>query len=278
MRFSLILVFTLISFIQSISFANEEKEIVKEGCEDIIYKNNNKKACLLLHGLGGCPHEVSKLAKYLSENNFDILAPRYPGHGSHGKFMSKFTWLDWYKVAEKNYKELKKNYEKVYVLGFSTGGTLTLKLAQVYDIDKIVLISPFIKLTHKWFYIFNPEIYVNAFGDILEDIPSSMTIVNLNDKEERKNYVRGDFFSIKATKSTLELINNVSKDLKKVNEPTLLIHSKNDETVDYESSLFVYNNISSKQKEIVSFEKSNHIVILDYDKDLAFRKINKFLN
>ena len=255
----------------------EQVEVIK-GCEPFEYSGNNGKMVLLLHGLGGCPHEVSLLGEYLNSKGYSVKAIRYPGHGVPGKEMSKFSWNDWYNAAETEYLNLSKTKDQIYIAGFSTGGTIGLRLAENYQVQKLVLLSPFIFLTHKWFYGFTPETYLNSIGKLFDDLPANMTIVNLNDPKARKKYVRGDYFSVKATRSALELIGIVKKDLDKVKSPTLLMHSKGDETTDYKSSEYIFTNIGSVQKKLITLKKSNHLIPLDYEKETVFTEVQKFLD
>ncbi len=254
------------------------KEIIIKGCEPFSSVKSNEKAVLLLHGLGGCPHEVRELGEFLSNNGFTTVGIRYPGHGALGKVMSEYGWEDWYKEAEAEYLKLKQTYPHVYVIGFSTGGTLGLRLSQKFPVEKLILLSPFIFLTHKWYYGFSPEIYVNSIGKLFDDLPANMTIVNLNEPKARANYIRGDFFSVKATRSALELIELVKKDIKNVNSPTLLMHSKNDDTTDFKSSQYIFDNIASQQKKLVPLQKSNHVIPLDYEKEIVFKEVNDFIS
>ncbi|MFN8575619.1 MAG: alpha/beta fold hydrolase [Candidatus Sericytochromatia bacterium] len=275
----LILSFFVLSInLKSYSNSYITEEIVK-GCEPFEIKSNkSKKAFLLLHGLGGCPHEVSLVGEYLSNNGYNVFAPRYPGHGAKGKVMSNYGWQDWYNIAENQYLDLIKKYDEVYVLGFSTGGTLTLKLAEKYNIKKIVLLSPFIYIAYKWFYIFRPETYLTTVASFIDDWPANLTLVHINDPIARKNYIRGDYFSFKATRSALELIQETKKDLSKIKSDVLIIHSKGDETTDYSGSEYLYKNIGSTNKKLITLKKSNHIIGLDYEKNKVFREIKYFIN
>ena len=74
-------IITLSILFAQISNSKESKinklpqEIVLKGCEPFSYHNSNEKACLLLHGLGGCPHELSLVGEYLSKKF--ALAPSF---------------------------------------------------------------------------------------------------------------------------------------------------------------------------------------------------------
>lgn len=273
------LLFTLI-FIIAISlpsFSNVNEEVIVKGCEPFEYVTDKDSACLLIHGLGACPHEVSQLGEHLKKRGFSVFGIRYPGHGLKGRAMENYGWKDWYKETEDKYLELKSRYKHVYVAGFSTGGTLTLRLAEKHDVEKIALLSPFIKLTYKWYYIFTPEDYLNSFvGHIIDGIPSQYSLTHLNDPVERKKYVKGEYLSFKAVRSALDLINEVKADIKDVKSPTLLMHSINDETTDPKGSKYIYENISSKDKKLIKLTKSNHIITLDYEKRKVFREVENF--
>lgn len=261
----------------SVDAANYQPEEVIKGCESFEIKASKTKAVLLLHGLGGCPHEVSLVGENLAKNGYTVIAPRYPGHGSKGKLMSTYGWKDWYDVAEKEYLDLTLKYDEVYVLGFSTGGTLGLKLAEKYDIKKLVLLSPFIYISYKWYYGFRPETYLTTVGSFIDDWPANLTLVHLNDPVARSKYVRGEYFSFKATRSAIELINDVKKDLNKIKSPVLIIHSKGDETTDYKGSEYLFSELKSKDKKFVTLTKSNHIIGLDLEKRKVFKEVNSFL-
>ncbi|MFN8671336.1 MAG: alpha/beta fold hydrolase [Candidatus Sericytochromatia bacterium] len=255
---------------------NITEEVVK-GCEAFENLSKSGKAVLLIHGLGGCPHETRSLGEYLNKKGFAVSGIRYPGHGTKGTVMSNYEWKDWYKTVEDKYLELKNKYDNVYVLGFSTGGTLALKLAENYDIDKVIVLSPFISVTYKWYYIFTPETYLKTVGNLIDNYPASLTLTHINDPVERKKYVRGETFSFKCARSALELIQLVKNDIKKVKSPILIMHSKADMTTDYSGSEFIYNNISSKEKKFITLYKSNHIMTLDYEKRKVFREVEGFL-
>ncbi|GIW22009.1 MAG: carboxylesterase [Candidatus Sericytochromatia bacterium] len=250
-------------------------EEVIPGCEEF-HIHVSDKACLLLHGLWGSPYEFSKLSDFLVKKNYTVNAPRYQGHGTYGKVMDKYYWLDWYNLAESRYLELRKNYKNVYVIGFSTGATITLKLAQKYDIEKIVSLSAFIYPTYKWFYILKPEWYLNTIGRLINYIPS-IKPPNINDPIARKEYIVSEYLSIKTLRKTFELVKEVEKTIFNVTSPILIVHSKKDITTSYKSSYYIYENVSSKVKELLILEKSNHIIMLDYEKDILFEKIFEFL-
>mgnify|MGYP001086932159 CR=1 FL=1 len=75
-----------------------------------------------------------------------------------------------------------------------------------------------------------------------------------------------------------KLTNYVSSELSSVTCPSLLIHSNADQLTLKENIEFVYQNISSKQKETFFIENATHnIFIPNPDRELIFEKIASFL-
>jgi len=253
----------------------ETGEIV-DGCQTIFLRGSENIACLLSHGLCGSPYEVSFLADYLNKAGLNVYAPRYFGHGTTEKDMDKYNWYDWYEQLEKSYLELIKDYSKVYVIGFSLGGTLSLKLASKYNPEKLVVIGSFIKPAHRWYYGAKAHTYLKIFTRFFNYLPL-ISPPNVNDPKARKSYIGSRYFSLKAIKETLTAPEEVKKKLFKITSPLLIIHSKNDNTTCSSGSEYIFQEVSSEKKELIFFDKSNHLILLDYEKDLVFQKIKDFL-
>ena len=86
-------------------------------------------SCLALHGLGGGPYEIGPLIDALRADG----APRGRAHlarpRTHGPIMPASNWRDWAEAAEAAFDALAATGGPVVVIGFSTGGTLALRLA-----------------------------------------------------------------------------------------------------------------------------------------------------
>ena len=59
--------------------------------------------------------------------------------------------------------------------------------------------------------------------------------------------------------------------------PALIIHSKCDDAASPKGAQEILDRLGSKDKKIIWLEKSNHIITLDYDKDLINKSVSDFL-
>ncbi|MUV38487.1 hypothetical protein JNUCC1_02325 [Lentibacillus sp. JNUCC-1] len=78
--------------------------------------------CLIIHGYTGGPFEVEPLATYLRQSlNWDIRMPTLPGHGETIA-IEDMSHKKWIQASEDTLKQLLKQHDDVYVIGFSMGG------------------------------------------------------------------------------------------------------------------------------------------------------------
>src|SRR5690625_1697164 len=98
--------------------------------------------CLVLHGYTGGPYEVAPLSSYLKENtNWYIHVPTLPGHGRNLE-LENIPYTKWISASEQALIKLKKEYDDIYIIGFSMGGMIGAYLAAKYRIAKLVLLAP----------------------------------------------------------------------------------------------------------------------------------------
>ncbi|HLD43798.1 MAG TPA: alpha/beta hydrolase, partial [bacterium] len=157
----------------------------------------------------------------------------------------------------------------------SLGGVLTLRLAQEHG-DKIsgiaCLAAP--AFLHKWVRATLPIVMRSPLRFVYRYQPKAQA--DVKDPIARKNYWSVDQMPLKCIHSLTELQKKVRAELKTVNNPALLIHSRYDATAPYESLDYFAKNISSKVIETVTLENSFHLITIDYEKDTVSQKVGEF--
>jgi carboxylesterase len=221
--------------------------------KDFFIEKDNKIGVLIVHGLGASPYQTIDLANFLAEKGITVSSIRLQGHGTNLKNLEKIKWEDWYEDIKKGYEELDQKTEKTYVLGVSLGTLLTLKLAENQKLDGIIAIAPPIYLRNKQI-IFIPFIRFfkryhyfgvdkTQLGHAYENLPT------------------------KTISEFLQLIKSSKKQLNKINDPILIIQSQKDALVLPESAKYLFDTISSKDKELHYVSLVNHAVIRVYEDD-----------
>lgn len=206
-------------------------------------------AVLCLHGFTATTVEVRRMASYLFEQGYTVMAPLLPGHGTSPAEMNKTRWQDWYGVAESNLKSLFKNYEKVFILGESMGGLLALHLASQYPtVSGILIFAPAIKVKNLWLSKL-----------IWPFIPSLKKKPPDNDLPQQ-SYTE---FPLRAAASLLHLQKIVTGELNCIRIPVRIFQGRHDDTIDPLGAVYINEMIGSEDKELIFLSESCHLILLD---------------
>lgn len=111
-------------------------------------KSPNGKALLLVHGFGASPYEMRPIGDFLCNRGYLTLGVRLAGHGTTPKDLRSCHWQDWLGSLEQGYAILQGTGLPISLIGQSTGALLALALAHQKEVERLVLLSPFLKLRH----------------------------------------------------------------------------------------------------------------------------------
>lgn len=225
--------------------------------------------CLIFHGYTGGPYEVEPLAIYLKEQtNWEIVVPTLPGHGENLalKGVSHEKWLN---AAEHSLQKLREKYSQIYLIGFSMGGMIAAYLAGKFKIDKLVLLATagrFISLKRLTLDV----------GEVIIDGLKG----NLQENVYYTRYQRKiGKIPFKANLEFLKLVKYTKEYLKDIESPVFIAQGCQDGVVPLKAASYLDKEIStSKRKEVVLFERSDHLICWGEDKDVLNTMVYEFLS
>ena len=256
---------------------------------ELKHEPQSTKAILLFHGMTGTPFELKKYANHLHKQGFDVYGYCLPGHGDHPQSIYTVAWEDWISFSNEKYSNLRSQYDEFFIGGLCLGAVIALNLAQTQkDITGIISLSTTLFLdgwTIPWYYNSMIIIGSNTILRYYYTFPEREPYGIKNESTRRKianimkkNTVALDNYPMSCIYELLTLSKHTRKNMKKIDAPILLIHSKEDDLTSIKSAEFVYNNISSKNKKLITLHDSYHLVIYDNEKELVFSKSTEFLN
>lgn len=224
--------------------------------------------CLIIHGYTGGPHEVKPLAEYLEEQtDWDIVVPTLPGHGKKLK-LENASYRQWLKAAEMSLKKLQSKYQEIYLIGFSMGGMIAAYLAAKYNVSKLVLLA-----TAGKFLSFK-QMTLDV-GEVIKDgIRGNLHKNNIYLRYKRKL----GKVPFKANLEFLKLVRYTRGYLKNIKSPVLIAQGQQDGVVPVKAASYLDKEISSPQKKVVLFERSDHQICLGDDKDTLNSMVYDFLS
>lgn len=235
-------------------------------------------ACLVLHGLGGGPYELEPLIAELKRKGLVVLAPVLPGHEGPGPAMPASRWTDWAATAEAAFDELAATGSAVAVIGFSTGGTLSLYLSSRKPVTRQVVLAPFLAIRYTGLIPLRPAAYLRRIAQIIPNLPRRPPAVR--DAEMRRwagQTDRFQTFNLHAALSALELIDEVKPLVPAITTPTLILQGRLDTVVEPANAAWLYQHLGSSEKRLLSLARSDHLIALDRDRQQAIQATVEFL-
>ena len=230
--------------------------------------------CLLIHGFTGTTSSMRPMGEYMAARGLTVLGPRLPGHGTDVKDMGRWTCGDWTRTVEAALDELGELCDDIFVSGLSMGGTLTLYLAENRP-GKVAGIMPVSAPACKC----APGVqhYALKCIPVLKYLLSSFPGPGGDIKDPSVTEVAYDKLSTKAAHELLRLATQVAQDIGRITAPIRIFHSREDHVVPPLNARFIYDNVSSKDKELIWLDNSFHVATLDFDKEKIFEDSYNFI-
>jgi len=210
-----------------------------------------KYGVLLIHGLLDCPFTLRDIAKRLQANGMLCRAVLLPGHGTTPSDLLSISYHDWIQSVRYGIETLKKEVDQIYLVGYSTGATLSVFHAlQQTKIAGIILLSP--------------AIQIKAPVDIVVGW-HSLTRWFTNNKqwlyrEEEIDYAK--YLSIPFNAVTqVGLLTQLVRELYQTHElscPVFMAVSHEDETISSHRAIDFFSSLKNPNSKLLLYTSYNH--------------------
>jgi carboxylesterase len=232
---------------------------------------------LLTHGFTGAPKEMRWMGEYLTGQGYTCLGIRLAGHGTRPEDMIRSRWTDWTASVEDGYNLLRDSTDRIFLVGLSMGGVLSLLMSTRLDVAGVIAISTPYSLPQDHHYpvwlIRLSAMFVKYRRKSREE-PGATWF----DKEAFKSHVSYPQNPIRSIAELKLLALAMQAALPDVRKPVLLIHSKNDKYVLPESMEQIYAAlVNAPVKEKAYVTESGHVVTRDAERQQVFELARDFI-
>ena len=234
----------------------------------------SKPACLLIHGFTGTPKEMRWMGDYLNARGHACLGIRLSGHATRPKDMARSRWTDWTASVEDGYNLLRGVSDRIFLVGLSMGGVLSLLMSTRLDAAGVVAMSTPAELPAPY-----PAWTMKALSYFKTYIRKSRGAPDEGwfDKEAWKDHISYPLNPIRSAAELQTMLGRMRSALPKVNVPVLLIHSKDDTYVPSDSMPKIYARLGASDKEMLWVTGSGHVVTRDAARGQVFEAAAAFI-
>ena len=234
-------------------------------------KQHPRIGVLLVHGLNGSKRDMEELTAAFLEQGVVAENILLPGHGSHVREMLSLGWAEWAKAVSDELRALKQRCDAVFLVGHSLGGALCLHVAANEQVAGVVAMcapirmpvwmAPAIRMTQR----FTPIV-----PTLREDV---------RDPVGRRRYARESYrwTPMAPVASMLKFLPELRTELARITVPVLVMVSQHDHVVPARDGREIYHLLGSKEKYIVTFHRSFHVIMKDHDREEVFAKTIEFV-
>lgn len=228
----------------------------------------NETGILLIHGFTGSPAELEPLGIFLREQGYTVYAPLLAGHGTNPEELEKTIWQDWWRSVQKGYQRLEGlEMKKIFVVGHSMGGLFAFYLASQLRVDGVVsLCAPI------WVRDWRAR-FVRFIRFFMPYYRRS----SVKEEHIERQIVPYDRTPLKSIDQLNRVMRKVKREISQIDVPTLVIQSRNDETILPKSANYIYDHVAAEEKRLSWYENSSHMITLDKERKQLFDEIEGFI-
>ena len=237
--------------------------------------DRSQPACVLVHGFTGTPKEMRWMGEYLHQHGLTCLGVRLTGHATTPEDMLRSNWTDWTASVEDAFFTLKAFTDRIYFIGLSMGGVLSVLMATRLAVRGVVAISTPYQLRE------DPRLpLINLIAKFRPYMPKSKEPPGSGwfDKEAWRGHVAYPQNPVRSIGQLNHLLGVMRAALPQVQVPVMLAHSQDDRYVEYASMDLIYNALEqASDKTKLSVTGSGHVVTRDAARQQVFEEALKFI-
>jgi carboxylesterase len=234
------------------------------------FPGEGRAAALCLHGLTGTPYEVRPLGRALAARGIAALGPALPGHNETPDALSRVPHGAWIEAARAAAGELRARHERVFAVGLSMGGLLSLLLAAEGRVDAVVAVGTPLRLSPV----------VTGLVPVLKRFfrhARKQGGSNIHDEAARLRHPSYPLMPLASVHELIRLQRLVRAALPRVRVPLLVAHGALDRTADPADAREILGAVTSEDRALELYASSAHIVPVDRDGPALAESVAAFL-
>ncbi|QDV72268.1 alpha/beta hydrolase [Botrimarina mediterranea] len=225
-------------------------------------------AILLVHGLGASPQHYEFIAEDLAERGYHCRSVRLPGFAEPVAKYRESTSKAWLEKVRSELASLRKEHDRVGVVGHSLGGAVTIGvlLDDPQAADFAVLLAPAVEVSDARSPVLSARTWheVSERSLVFVNVLSSPYPLDCRDPERSDHPGRTPFTPKAIVDQLFKLMDRNRGRAEEITVPTTVVVAIDDPIVDTPAAERFYEHLGSTDKDLVRLDNSGHEVTLDW--------------
>jgi esterase/lipase len=217
---------------------------------------------LLIHGLFAGPAEVRGYGEHLLKRGYTVLGIRLQGHGTSPHALRELRYEDWYADVRRGYNILRTYCPHIVPIGFSTGGSLALKLAAECCAETIAVVAlaiPVILIETAFMLV--PLLHgTNRLVSWLSSYEGVKPFVENAPEHPDINYRN---VPVRALYELRRLIEDLDERLPAIDVPSLILYADRDPVVSVKGAQPLVERLGAKDKRLRIVQSNRHGILME---------------
>ncbi|WP_316893664.1 alpha/beta hydrolase [Ralstonia mannitolilytica] len=265
--------------------------------DNALKKNRHDEVVLLVHGLGGTPHDLGQLQSRINGLGMQTADLMLPGHGSQPESLRDVTLDDWINALRGKLASLRERFRAIHVVGMCMGALLALEVSKREALgsngrDRLILLAPPLFLdgwSLPWYRSIRHALYrIPMLADYIR-IPERSPYGVKNQRLRtvlKRRFSRGDNRHYNwvplSTIRELDRLRQMAMDgLARLQCSTLLVHSVDDELTSLKSAQYIRDRINegqaTRKARLAALSDSYHMICIDNEREDVASQVTEFL-
>lgn len=217
---------------------------------------------LLVHGFLASPAEMRPLAGKIAERGYTCLGVRLKGHGTSPWDLRECVWEDWLASVREGYEILRSQYQRIVIIGFSTGAALSLRLAaeQPEGLVGVGACSVPYKFQNKNM-IFVP--IMHGVNRLVRWLPAFEGVMPFRENQSEHPDVNYAHMPVRGLYELRQLVGTLDSVLPEVACPVSLLQSTEDPVVKPEGANTIHKMLGTSRKRLTMVNAKRHGIVYE---------------
>lgn len=217
---------------------------------------------VLVHGFLASPAEVRSLGQEMERRGYPVVGVRLKGHGTSPWDLRERKWQEWLDSVRRSYAIMSGLVQRIFLVGFSTGGALSLRLAAERPVGLVgtVAISVPLKFQDPTM-IFVP--LVHAANQLARWVSSWEGLRPFHQRESEHPHINYRNIPTRGLYELRRMADDVEERLPDVQCPVLILQGDEDQVVDPRAAQLIHQKLGSADKRLVMVPSKRHGILCE---------------